>query len=249
MTWYYVYVIERETTSLPSDLSGMFGEDLSTVRFGSLAAVVGEVQAIDQLSMSDTAMILRHHRIVSQLCEQHAALPVQFGSLAHGVERIKSILEEHHEMLASDLTRLSGKVEFGITIPGETSLEFTPEVEKPEEDDSERSGSDYMKRRFGEYLRENELRAEAEKSGSELSELIGTLAEDQRYEVLPRTGILFRASYLVDASRVDSFEEKAALFTSRNESLEVVLVGPWPPYSFVSTTGLDIEGMFGAINR
>ncbi|TVR73070.1 MAG: hypothetical protein EA415_08465 [Sphaerobacteraceae bacterium] len=247
MTWYYVYAIALAETSLSDDLSGIFGETLRLVHHAELAAVVGE--GPETLSRSDPTLILKHHQVVSELCARYSALPARFGSKVRGADRIRTGLEERQESLAADLERLSGKVEFGITIPGETSSGDSDHVYESETSiDSATSGSDYMKRRLNQFQRENETRAGAEKIHKALSLVLDPYTADESHEFLPRAGILLRASYLVEISQSQLFQHAAEAFQDQSDSLEVVLVGPWPPYSFVSRNGPDIAGMLGAIS-
>lgn len=249
MTWYYVYAIVPATMSLPTDeneRAGIFGESLELVSDHQVAAVVGE--GPDHFENPAPELILRHHQVVARLCERGAALPVQFGTLVSGTDRIASSLREKSEMLQSDLTQLAGKVELGVTIPIPAILDDSTDNTGSSTVSNASSGSDYMNRRFQEYQRENRRRSEAEAVRDELSSLLNTLLVDHSEEVLPRPDILFRGRYLVERSQSETFEYLVAKYREEKSGLEVVLVGPWPPYSFVSSGRMDLPGMFGAIS-
>lgn len=243
MTWYYVYAIVPGTISLPNDLRGITDETLFLIGSRALAAVVGECS--DQSYDPVPSLVLSHHRVVARICEQSPALPVQFGSRMNGQDSLRTALDERYDAFSRDLERLAGKVEYGITVPMDDDTSASSGAGAISEAPAQ-SGADYMRRRLSEYQRENQLRTRAERIRDELDEVLGTLASEWHEETMPRPGIMFRGSYLVDESMIEDFRQSVDQFRQRNSGVEAVVVGPWPPYSFVSSTGHGPGGMYGA---
>jgi hypothetical protein len=246
MTWYYVYAIVQGTISLPDDLRGIANEPLSLLTSRGMSAVVGA--ELKEPPEPRAALILAHHRLVSKISEYGAALPVQFGSTVRSVERLERVLDEQYETLHDDLSRLAGKVEFGVTILWTQASEDADRGGQASTTPAA-SGAEYMRRRLSEYQREKQLRTQAEMIQESLAAEVSQLAADHQEQVLPREGMPLRASYLVEAKNSDEFRRRIEDFRNRNRELEVVMVGPWPPYSFVTSRRDDLAGMFGAIIR
>jgi hypothetical protein len=244
MIWYYVYAIVQGTISLPNDLRGIANEPLSLLTSRGMSAVVGA--AVQEPPEPRAALVLAHHRLVSKISECGATLPVQFGSTVRSLERLEHIFNEQYETLYDDLIRLAGKVEFGVTVLWKQS---TDDAGGQASVKPAASGAEYMRRRLTEYQREKRLRTKAEAVQESLAAEVSKLAAELEEQVLPREEMPLRASYLVEAKDTDEFRRRIEQFSERNGELEVVLVGPWPPYSFVTSRRDDIAGMFGAKNR
>jgi hypothetical protein len=192
-------------------------------------------------------LILAHHRLVGRISEQFPALPARFGSSVPSLERLQFVLEEQYQTLLEDLDRLAGKVEFGVTILWDEKIsDNDPAISSDAQPTG--SGADYMRQQLGAFQREKRLRSLAEEIQSDLAGDVLPLASEYREHVLPRQDMPLRGAYLVASDDSDDFRRKVDVFTERQEGLEVVLVGPWPPYSFVSSRQGDLAGMFGAIS-
>jgi hypothetical protein len=246
MTWYYVYAIVQGTISLPNDLRGIADEPLSLLTSRGMSAVVGA--AVQEPPEPRAALVLAHHRLVSKISQCGATLPVQFGSTVRSLERLEHIFNEQYETLYDDLIRLAGKVEFGVTVLWKQST-VGNDASGQASGKPAASGAEYMRLRLTEYQREKRLRTKAEAVQESLAAEVSKLAVDRQEQVLPREEMPLRASYLVEAKNTDEFRRRIEQFSERNGELEVVLVGPWPPYSFVTSRRDDIAGMFGAKNR
>jgi hypothetical protein len=239
-----VYAIVKETTSLPSDLRGIADEPLKLVTFREIAAVTGE--ELECPLDTTAALILAHHRLVGRISEELPALPARFGSSVRSLDRLEFVLQEQYQTLLDDLDRLAGKVEFGVTILwNQTNSE---DVDRVTDNRPAESGADYMRQQLGTFQREKRLRSLAEKVRSDLANDVVALASEHRDQVLPRDDMPLRGAYLVESADVETFREQVDAFSERYDGLEVVLVGPWPPYSFVSSRQDDLAGMFGAVS-
>jgi hypothetical protein len=243
MTCYYVYAIVQGTISLPNDSRGIANESLSLLTCRGISAIVGT--EVNEPPEPRTALVLAHHRLVSKISKCGATLPVQFGSTVRSLERLEHILNEQYETLCEDLDRLAGKVELGVTVLWKQSTDDNFASGQAQGKPAA-TGTEYMRRRSSEYQREKRLRTNAEAVKESLANEVSKLVADRHEQVLPREGMPLRASYLVEAKDTEEFRRRIEQFSERNGELEVVLVGPWPPYSFVTHRRDDLAGMFGA---
>jgi hypothetical protein len=232
------------TISLPNDLHGIAHERLSVINYREISAVIGERQ--DSPLHATTERILAHHRLIRQISDLVPTLPVQFGSSISAVERLKRVLEEQYETLVADLDRLAGKVEFGVTIVWDTP-EVARSTEADQPGEARSSGADYMRQKLSVYQRERELRSRASEICEELSSNVEALVVERHEQILAREDMPVRAAYLVGGDHADRFRAEIEAFSDRYDELDVVLVGPWPPYSFVTSSTDDLAGMFGAM--
>jgi glycosyltransferase involved in cell wall biosynthesis len=97
------------------------------------------------------------------------------------------------------------------------------------------SGTAYMQARLEQHRR-------AQRLAQALEPLAGT-ARESRHRLEPDAATAFSASYLVQRDHVDEFIELVRRLDDELEAVELVLTGPWPPYSFVAPAGQTREAV------
>jgi hypothetical protein len=146
--------------------------------------------------------------------ETGGVLPARFGTCVRDEAELRAILRTRGADLERGLRRVRGRVELGVRA-------LWPRGEEP----PPAGGRDFM-------LAKVRRRAEARALACDLHEALAGLAVDERSSVLPRPDTPVSAAYLVDRSRVRAFERRAAALRAERDDAELVLSGPWPPYSF-----------------
>lgn len=63
---------------------------------------------------------------------------------------------------------------------------------------------------------------------------LAALACESRVQAHPAEPAILTSAYLVDGERVDEFRARIEELASRRTDVQVVVTGPWPPYSFVA---------------
>ncbi|HKO28235.1 MAG TPA: GvpL/GvpF family gas vesicle protein, partial [Solirubrobacteraceae bacterium] len=66
----------------------------------------------------------------------------------------------------------------------------------------------------------------------ELHDPLSELAADARCSLLPADDTAFAAAYLVERERADELEGRARELAQQHPEVDMVVSGPWPPYSF-----------------
>ena len=114
---------------------------------------------------------------------------------------------------------MRGKVELGLRIIPSPRAEESPALEA--------TGRDYLLARARAHRRDRQAVREVHPALASLSE--ATCIRQ------PQSGrATFVAAYLVDSHRVAEFRLKAEELARRQAGMQVIVTGPWPPYSFVT---------------
>jgi hypothetical protein len=201
--------------------------DGRVVRHGDLAALVTEL-AVEELD--DPEAVERHVREHNDaLLRAHArtaVVPMRFGTLLEDEAAVGEWLARNEEILRSELERLCGLSEWSLSI-----REPEPAAAEPVAVGAPES---YLERRLAageESARQARLLAERTAPWHERLCATAEAAIRSRGRDVP-----LAAAYLVAESRVAEFHEALADVDAevRELGLELTLVGPWPPFSFVT---------------
>jgi hypothetical protein len=195
-------VCDRPELPLPSPLEG--------VEVAGLVAVVDrDARVPDAPAPAD---LWAHERVVEQLMEDRAVLPMRYGTALADDDAVRAAIAERRDEYAAALDRVRGRVELGLRVVG------------PEEDDTARpaDGRAYLDALSAADARRRRLH----------EPLAGLAAADRRRR--PRGhGELLRAAYLVETGRVPRFRGVVRKLQREHPALDLILTGPWPPWSFV----------------
>ena len=206
----YVYAILPRDAALPPDLSGFGGAPLTTVPWRALTAVVS---CIDAGALQPTPEhLIQHELVVEAVRRGTPALPVRFGTLLAGEDAVAHALEEHYQVLLSDLARIGDKVELGLTIlwtpanvelrrssAGTMSAGPEPSIMGP--------GTNYLRTRLAAHHRQELLRLSAQRLAGEVDQILRPSVLAAHYTVLPTPRLALRASYLVQPAEVRGCRE------------------------------------------
>ena len=244
----YVYAVVRGADErVVAGIAGVGGARVRLVDAGDLQAVVSDVDraefeahALDEHLEDLTWLTLTaraHHHVVDAVGRSEVVAPLSLATVYFDDDRVREVLDVHHDAFAGVLDRLRGRAEWGVKAwlrPGAPAGEppAGPTAAKP------RRGADYLRARR-DALRsteaaDDEVRAEADALHRAVAELGD---DDRRLRVqdasLSGTSdrMVLNGAYLVPATSavaltrlVDSFAE--------HPRLRVELTGPWVPYSF-----------------
>jgi hypothetical protein len=201
--------------------------DGRVVHHGDLAALVTELaveelddpQAVERYVRDHNDALLRAHA-------RTAVVPMRFGTLLEDEAAVVAWLARNEETLRSELERLRGLGEWSLTIRAPEPAALVPvAVGAPES---------YLERRLaaGEEAARPARRL-AERTAPWHERLCATAEAAIRSR---GRDVPLAAAYLVAESRVAEFHEALADVDAevRELGLELMLVGPWPPFSFVT---------------
>lgn len=215
---------------LPPGARGVLGAELRWIARGDLAALVSAAGDPAALAAPAAAELLRYQAVIQ---EQHAAadvLPMRFGGVLADDEAVRAHLEAQGDAYRGALARLSGCVEMGVRALLEAPA-------PPREGPAERaSGAAYLRARQRRYAGEEDLRrAAVELLEREYLPRVAPLCREHRVDAAPqRSGgpSLCSFYFLIPREEVPAFREALAPLL-QGGARQIVISGPWPPYSFV----------------
>lgn len=185
-----------------------------------IAAAYAEVDEAPSIS---TQQVWHHEQVIETLMRRHTLLPCRFGTTFQNLAALDDVLRRHAKVLGSALDRVRGHVELGLRVVG-----AIPRVE-PDRIPAPSSGREYLLHRVTQERERNE----AERLADEIESPLLSLCRDQMRRVLPASGTLLTASYLVPSDEVESFRRAVDETGDRHPEFRLLCTGPWPPYNFV----------------
>lgn len=244
----YVYAIVRsEASPLPHSLTGLNGEPLTLVPWKAIAAVTSMMA--DSSVQPRAALLVRHAAVVEMICQCMPALPARFGMVLPNAVAVVHALEERYDLLRADLTRIGGKQEIAVTVLWEgaedsieenltdTSVRDTASMEYGSAEEQGR-GRRYLLARKEVYQHDQTIREKAQALTADLDMSLKSYAYEGRCEIQTRPQLNVRATYLLAPEMVPRVRNALALYQEEHRALRLLVTGPWPPYSFISSPGV-----------
>jgi hypothetical protein len=185
--------------------------------------------------VSDRA--LAHEAVVEHCAAIGPVLPMKLFTLFHGDERAVEHLAGQREEIGKILDRIAGRVEWGVRI----LLREDEARRKAGAGDGERpaSGTSFLLRKKAEKESARDLLARVRAEADRAYEELARRAVEARRRA-PEAGevgarLLLDGAFLVPAGEGEAFEAEVQLLAARlaEQSCEVTLTGPWPPYNFL----------------
>jgi hypothetical protein len=241
MTKLYVYGIVSNEAAL--DLAGI--EAIGDGALGFVRRASREGLRIDAI-VSDAPVDLRgkrrdllaHEAVLARLAEQSTLLPMRFGAVAADEVALFAGLEVNEHRYLELLEAVDGRVEFNVkAVPDETSF-----IAAAAREPAVRSANDAAKR---EQTQQRRIEL-----GQRVAEAVAQRTQSCGAEVFSRLRPLavtaasmdsqdryaLNASFLIDRASVGEFTTAVNdVQRSVSPDLELIVTGPLPPYSFVSS--------------
>jgi hypothetical protein len=234
----YCYGITSATAAKAQPGAGLGGETVEAVRCGKLAALVSGVPA--GTVRARRRDLLTHFDVLGNAFEHGTVLPLRFG-IVFDDERslVDEFLRPRHDELSRMLRELEGQVELRVTahyrqdaILAEAVRE-NPRIARLREATSGAAAGHPALLELGELVAA-EVQARTARDARALLARLKPLARRCELDEEPIAYQLLRASFLVERKRVDAFDKELENFASDNAGrVDVKLVGPLPPHSFV----------------
>jgi Gas vesicle synthesis protein GvpL/GvpF len=214
----YVYAITESPP--PPSARGLHGTPLRAVGEGPPFAIVSEHPDLPIEAAEDD--LWAHERVVEELMEGGALLPMRLGSTAADDEELLRILRERGAEFQAALERVRGAVELAVR----ARLRHAAGAGAPVGAASEGPGAGTA------YLLERlEGERDAADAVARIHEPLAALARRSARRSRGAGGAL-NAAYLVDLDRVGAFRERVDELATELEEATIVCTGPWPPYTF-----------------
>lgn len=238
----YSYGIIDCNGEIPVSLSGIGEEAVLNVSYRDLGIAVSPLRedVLERIERDFRDHVMAHEKVVETLMQRFTVLPMKFCTVFSSNQEILSMMEGLYEDYREHLTRLRGKVEFGVKViwPLEKVKQALPQDDSPAPaslaGSALSSAQSFLKERFRDYQFHQKLHEEADRQISRIDAVFARLAADRKLERLKTPALLLNAVYLVDQARQREFQEAFTGLRSRPEGLKYLLSGPWPPYHFIT---------------
>ena len=219
--------------------SGVQGRPLQLLRVeeAGLWAATSTLTAPAAVYPPRTADVLAYHRALQVLHQGTAVLPLRYGTVLGGVEEVRGLFIANQQDYRSLLARVAGCHEFGIHVQSLDPAAPSPPPSPPVPSAAAR-GAAYLRRRQQHYQREEAAAEAAEALVARLAAALGPWARERQAQYGPRpsarlSGQVLSVSFLVPHEKESDFRQAFAGLQSA-EPQPLKLLGPWPPYSFLS---------------
>jgi hypothetical protein len=216
----YLYAIVEKGRRLPG--AGLWGAPSQAIEQGELAAVVSEHEDLSRPLDEDE--LWAHEKVVEELMEHGAVLPMRAGSVLADAAGVRALLDEQSDRFRRGLERVRGAVELGVRAAG---VAAAPKVAAGVRDD-EGPGTAYMRARLDSQIRSDLV-------ASRVHAALRGLARDHVSLSKSLAAGDARSAYLVDRDEVEAFISRVEKLGRELDDVSIVCTGPWPPYNFVGS--------------
>ena len=241
MTATYLYAVCRPLDEDGvADLRGIAGSAVRTLREGELCLAVSDVPLEEfdtgalQHNLEDLAWLTRtaqeHDAVVSGLAERTTTAPLRMATVCRDDASARSRLVALAGAAGAVLDRLDGRIEWGVKAYARATAEA---------DDRGGTGAEYLRRRRDALrIRQQALATAEAQAAAAYDTLLHSAVAGCRHEPQDSqlTGVaapmLLNAAFLVDTARVEEFRAAVERLGATADALDLVITGPWPPYSF-----------------
>jgi hypothetical protein len=220
---------------------GLDGKPVQTVAHDDLAALVSDAKADVRARRRD---LLAHFEVLEAAFEHGTVLPLRFGIVFDDEETlVRDFLAPRQKELAKLLRELRGQVELRVTAHYREDallaeiVRESPRVSKLREATRTVAAAGHPALiELGELVAA-EVQARTARDARRLLERLRPLALRAELDEEPIEYQLLRGSFLVERKRVSKFDAALDAFAADNVGrVDVKVVGPLPPHSFVELT-------------
>lgn len=245
LVWLYA-VTGSSDDELAPPMTGVAEAPVRVVHGTGLAAVVSTVDSAGfgeealRRNLEDLDWVASvahaHDAVVRAVRHDGGVIPLRLASIYSSDEHVRRLLEERHDEFVEALSLVRGRTEWGVKAyaAGKADVPETPPA----------TGMDYIRRRRAQLSSQEDVERTAARQVQEIHSALSSLAVAARTHPPRNTPLnkrpereLLNGAYLVDGSRTDAFHDAVQTQERRNGALQLILTGPWPPYSFTTLTG------------
>ena len=250
--WLYA-VTDADAEFAAGDLTGVSGERVRPVQAAEFTAIVSDVaepefgEAALRRNLEDLHWLEKtareHHGVIEALASRGPVVPMRLATVYDSDAGLASTLEERAADLQRALSRVRACREWGVRgyVTEPAAGDTGPGEGGPADGQAAGPGAAYLQRRRTQLNARENLRREAMSSAQAIyAELSHHSAAARMYP--PQSpelsgqaaSMVLNAAYLVTDDGTREFKAAITALTDRYRSLQLVVTGPWPAYSFVA---------------
>ncbi|MDA3817616.1 MAG: GvpL/GvpF family gas vesicle protein [Prolixibacteraceae bacterium] len=241
-----IYAILSNTNSdklnaLLFGMKGISGENLITVTFNEISAVVSHIKREELIA--DQASAIAFAGIIENIGQHFTLLPMRYGSMLESAELIQKMLEKNYSEFQQNLQKVENQSEFGLKVFCDSEKLKDEMRLKSETDDNPSVKSDegikksvyldYMNKKLKEHHLEEKLLNYIDVVIAEFTEKLTQLNAVSKIKKRCTATILIDAVFLLKKEKKDELVQVVKDSQNKHPELNYTLTGPWPPYNFV----------------
>lgn len=231
---FHVYAITDSPDEPLPNRPGLDDRPLAQVVCRDICAVVSAHEGAIQPVEAD--QLWRHEEVIEALMIRRTVAPARFGTFLSR-QRLGEILARTYPQLVADLAYVRGHVEIGVRFltlgepdtPEDTASRVAVAASGPT------PGTTYLLTKLSKERGLRDLRDVRLGTVREVFAMLKDLATAGRLDD-PGDRHVVSAAFLVARDRIQSFQHAVAQAADTHPQLAALCTGPWPPYSFVSTS-------------
>jgi hypothetical protein len=184
----------------------------------SLYVVVGDFKGAELIPNKEN--VLSHERVVESCMESATPLPFRFGAVV-GEDKLKAFVQRNTAALKSDLEKVQNCVEMGLKVLFPAAAEEAP-----------LTGTAFLNAK----RQRQQLQTTA--VGWADGAVSGLVRQTSASLMLGTRASIVRIAHLVLRCHLDDYKSHIDTLVRERTDVQFLRSGPWPPYSFTSTSSL-----------
>lgn len=211
--------------------------DIVPIPCGGFAAAVSVMSAgtIEATPRS----VWRHERVLGRLMQDHAVLPLRFGTICRDADALREQLPDSVDEYRNNLERVRGRVEMALRIvdrvPHRPAAEAVAcRLDTANGHEPAGRGASYLRARVRRLHSEMSREDSAKRLEQLLRRRLDAVLKDVVCAPPAEASAGYLVSCLVERERVPAFAEALDRFRGEHSQFNVTCTGPWAPYSFVA---------------
>ena len=238
----YVYgVIEsRNPVAFGKSSIGTGNEDVYTVHYGDIAAVVSRTPVFIFDPTRDNA--LAHEHVIESVMKNYTIIPMSFGTVFRTDDDIREVLKSIYASLKDVLKQMTGKLEFGLKVTWDRDR-IIEELQRGHEEIHRFHQELTRKHLQSTYFARMQLGRMIDKALAELAaNYVREIYDGLRNVCVASRDnkpigdkMILNAAFLIHKERETEFDAAVNKVAQKfGERLNFKYTGPWPPYNFVN---------------
>lgn len=235
----YMYGIILREGKIDFAAKGVYGSDVYCLPHCEIGAIISDISDLE-LEIAEEN-ILAQERVVEAMMENAPILPMRFGTIVDGEEKVLAMLKNYYHDFVENLQRVRGKVELGVKIlwepiaVREEIIHLNHKIKTIRQTLEKLSPSKrYLQEKLEGHLIETATQGRADALVTNIHARLKRCAEDSCLRKMVSPKMILNASYLVLRERVDDFRKEFQSVRKQHRRLAFLYSGPWPPYSFIT---------------
>lgn len=245
----YVYGILSNSEERSFGEIGIDKEEIYTINFKDISAAVGDL-ALKTYEVT-REKLLAHEQVIREMMKAHTVIPMTFGTVAKDEKDVENMLERMYVEFKQVLTKIENKLQIDVKAIWNKDVVYRSILR---EDEGIRRLSESVSKKPAEETYDervelgkkvmSELDKKKKEYIKEITEALSTYIEDSQQNKLADDKMILNTSFLVAKSKEQEIYKKLDVLDEKyGEDVQVIAVGPLPPYNFshIEIKPMDFE--------